>query len=151
MAAAGASAEDWELVVDEFAAAAGEDGRKVGEACPLLLVAPGREPSDAAAVRSDAATDGCSHDPSRVEPPIVAMKKSIPGKTPKEAVSEKSGSISGENGFRGLLEGRFGGNDTLGEKKLCSVGRKRVYNFNRREVKKLIPGKAEDPSSHAIQ
>ena len=28
---------------------------------------------------------------------------------------------------------------TLSEKKLCSVGRKRVYIFNRREVKKLIP------------
>jgi len=44
------------------------------------------------------------------------MKKSIPGKTPKEAVSEKSGSRSGDNGFRGLLEGRFGADNPLGEK-----------------------------------
>jgi len=43
------------------------------------------------------------------------MKKSIPGKTPKEAVSEKSGSSSGDNGFRGLLEGRFGADGPLGE------------------------------------
>jgi hypothetical protein len=46
----------------------------------------------------------------------VATKKSIPGKTPKGAVSEKSGSNSGDNGFRGLLEGRFGADDPPGEK-----------------------------------
>jgi len=40
------------------------------------------------------------------------MKKSIPGKTPKEALSEKSGSRSGENGFAGLLDGQFGTDDT---------------------------------------
>jgi len=44
----------------------------------------------------------------------VAMKKSIPGKTPKEALSEKSGSSSGDNGFRGLREGRFGADDPPG-------------------------------------
>jgi len=41
-----------------------------------------------------------------------APKKSIPGKTPKGAVSEKSGSRSGENGFAGLPEGQFGADDT---------------------------------------
>ncbi|MGD0458252.1 MAG: hypothetical protein ABSC21_10975 [Terriglobia bacterium] len=55
------------------------------------------EPSDAAAVRSDGATNGGSHDPSRVEPPVVAMKKSIRGKTAKEGVCEISGSSSGDN------------------------------------------------------
>ena len=57
MAAAGASAEDRELVFDESPAAAGEDGREAGETCPLLLAAFGRESSDAAAVRSDGAAD----------------------------------------------------------------------------------------------
>jgi hypothetical protein len=66
------------------------------------------------------------------------MKKSIPGKTPKEAVSEKSGSGSGDNGFRGFRDGRFGANHPPGGK-MCTVGRKRVYIFNRRMAKKLIP------------
>jgi len=61
------------------------------------LAAAGGEPSDKAAVRSDGTTDGGSHDPSRVEPPVVAMKESIPGKIPKEEVFEKSGSSSGDN------------------------------------------------------
>ena len=74
--------EDWELVADEIAVAVGEDGREAGETCPLLLVIVSRELSDAAAVRSDGAKDGGSHDPSRVESMVVAMKKSIPGKTP---------------------------------------------------------------------
>ena len=66
------------------------------------------------------------------------MKKSIPGKTPQEAVSEKPGSSSGDNGFRGLLEGRFGADDSVGEK-IVLAGRKWVYIFNRRKAKKLIP------------
>jgi hypothetical protein len=53
-------------------------------------------------------------------------------------VSEKSGSGSGDNGFRGLLEGRFGADD----QELCSVGRKWLYIFNRRKDKKLIPDKS---------
>ena len=79
------------------------------------MVIVGRESSNAAAVRSNGGTDGGSHDPSRVDPQVVAMKKSIPGKTTKEAVSEKSGSSSGDNGFRGHLEGRFGADLFLGE------------------------------------
>jgi hypothetical protein len=55
------------------------------------------EPSDAAAVRSDGATNGGSHDPSRVEPSVVAMKKWIRGKTAKEGVCEISGPSSGDN------------------------------------------------------
>ena len=66
------------------------------------------------------------------------MKKSIPGKTPKEAVSEKSGSGDGDSGLRGLLDGRFGADHPLGEK-ICSVGPKRVYVLSRRRAKKLIP------------
>jgi hypothetical protein len=93
---------------------------------PLVIV--GRESSDAAAVCSDGATGGGSHHPSRIEPPVVAMKKSIPGKTPKEAVPEKSGSSSGDNGFRGLLEWRFGADDAPGEKK-CARSDAHGYIF----------------------
>jgi hypothetical protein len=108
--------------------------------CPVLLAIAGREPSDRPAVRRDGATDGGSHDPSRVEPQVVAMKKSIPAKTPKEAVSEESGSGSGDSGLRGLRDGGFGADHPLGER-MCSVGRNWVYAFNRRMAKKLIPAK----------
>ena len=57
VAAAGATEEDRQLVADELAAAAREDGRAVGEACPLLLVDAGREPSDAAPVWKHGAAD----------------------------------------------------------------------------------------------
>lgn len=66
------------------------------------------------------------------------MKKSIPGKTPKEAVSEKSGSGSGDGGWRGFLDGQFGADHPRGEQ-MCSVGCKWVYTSSRRMVKKLIP------------
>ena len=62
--------------------------------------------TDPATAQSDAATGGGSHDPSRVEPLAAAMKKSIPGKSPKEVVSIRTGS-GGQKGFREVLEGRF--------------------------------------------
>jgi len=71
------------LVFDESPTAAGEDGREAGETCPLLLVIVGRESSDAAAVRSDGATDGGSHDPSRVEPPVCGDEEIDPRKDPE--------------------------------------------------------------------
>jgi hypothetical protein len=49
--------EDWQLVADQLAAAAGEDRRTADETCPLLLAAAGREPSDAAALWSHAGQD----------------------------------------------------------------------------------------------
>ena len=57
VATVGAAEEDRELVVDQLAAEAGKDGRSDGETCPLLLAAPGREPSDATAVWSHAGQD----------------------------------------------------------------------------------------------
>src|ERR1035437_10486625 len=57
LAATGTSAEDWQLVFDELAAAVGEDGRTAGETCPVLLAMVGREPSDAAAVCQHVGTD----------------------------------------------------------------------------------------------
>src|SRR5712692_10366582 len=49
--------EDWELVVDEFAAALGEDRRTTGEACALLLAAAGRRAAHAAAFWQHVAKD----------------------------------------------------------------------------------------------
>ena len=57
VAAAGAALEDRQLVADQPAAAAGEDGWSLGGTRPILLAAAGREPSDAAAVRGHAAPD----------------------------------------------------------------------------------------------
>ena len=58
VAAAGVAQANRELVADQLAAAAGEDGWTVGETCPLLLAAVGGESSDAAAVWQHAAADG---------------------------------------------------------------------------------------------
>ena len=49
VAAAGAAAADREVVVDELAAATGENRRSIGQARSVLLVAPGGESSDTAA------------------------------------------------------------------------------------------------------
>jgi hypothetical protein len=46
MAAAGVAQANREPVVDQLAAAAGEDGRTAGKTCPLLLAVLGGEPSD---------------------------------------------------------------------------------------------------------
>jgi len=70
------AAENRKLVLDEPPAAAGEDGWTAGSTCPLLLAIVGGEPSDSAAVRSDVAKDGGSHNPRWVAPPVAAMKKS---------------------------------------------------------------------------
>src|ERR1035441_9962048 len=55
--ALGAAKPDRQLVVDEPAAAIGEDGWPIGQARPVLLAAVGREPSDQAALRSDGRND----------------------------------------------------------------------------------------------
>src|SRR5664279_4938979 len=57
MAAAGVSQANRELVVDESAATAGEDGRTAGKTCPLLLAAVGGEPSDETVVWQYAPAD----------------------------------------------------------------------------------------------
>src|SRR5208283_636685 len=46
VAAPGVAQANRELVADQLAAAAGEDGRTAGETCPLLLAVVGGEPSD---------------------------------------------------------------------------------------------------------
>ncbi len=58
VAAAGAPKGNRNVVIDQPAAAVGENRRTVGKACSLLLAAPGGESSDAAPVRKHAAADG---------------------------------------------------------------------------------------------
>ena len=58
-------AKDRRLVVDQLAAALGEDGRAAAETCPLLLAAFGRDPSDAATGWSNGATVGGPHKAAR--------------------------------------------------------------------------------------
>jgi len=57
VAAAGVAEANRELVTDESAAAAGEDGRTASETCALLLVAAGGRTSDAAAIQGHAGPD----------------------------------------------------------------------------------------------
>src|SRR5437899_1547793 len=57
VATASVAEEDWELVADELAAAAGEDGRPAGETCALLLAFAGRRTSESEAVRQHAEND----------------------------------------------------------------------------------------------
>jgi len=57
----GAAEEDRELVADQFAATAGEDGREADQACRRYYWADaGREPSHAAVVRKHGPADRCA-------------------------------------------------------------------------------------------
>jgi hypothetical protein len=58
VASSGAAEANRGLVVDEFAATAGEDRRAAGKTCQLLLAAAGRERFEAAALRKHRAQDG---------------------------------------------------------------------------------------------
>jgi hypothetical protein len=60
VAAAGLAEANRDLVTDQFATAAGENWRPIGQARSILLAFVGGEPSDAAAVWKHAATDGCA-------------------------------------------------------------------------------------------
>ena len=81
-AAAGAAQEGRQLVIDQLGAEAGEDGRSAGETCPLLLATAGREPSDAAALRSHAGQDRAAAGSHVVTPARVVGKltKTPPGR-----------------------------------------------------------------------
>src|SRR5664280_890471 len=62
VAAAGVAQANRELVVDESAATAGEDGWTAGQTCALLLATAGGRTSDAAAVRGNAGPDRAATD-----------------------------------------------------------------------------------------
>lgn len=57
MAAVGVAKPDRQLVVDEPAAAIGENGWPIGQVRPVLLADEGRESSDPAAVREHGTKD----------------------------------------------------------------------------------------------
>ena len=78
LATIGAAAEDQEWVADQLAAATGENRWAIGQARTVLLIAPGEEPSDAAAVRSDGGAGCSAAGASRVQKQTVAAEKSIP-------------------------------------------------------------------------
>ena len=50
LAASGDAERNREVVADVFLAAAGQDRKPSGQACPVLLIAAGREPSEVAVV-----------------------------------------------------------------------------------------------------
>jgi hypothetical protein len=57
VATVGTAEEDREVVVDELAAAVGEDRRAAGETCTVLLAALGGKSSDEAVVYGDGGAD----------------------------------------------------------------------------------------------
>jgi len=59
------------LVVEQLAAAVGEDGWPIDQARPLLLAAPGREPPDAATVWKHGAADRLAALASRLGEPTT--------------------------------------------------------------------------------
>jgi len=66
VAAAGATAADWQLVVDEPAAAVGKDGWSAPETRPVLLAAAGGESLDSTTLRHHGTADRAAALPRRV-------------------------------------------------------------------------------------
>ena len=95
VAAAGIAAKNRELVPDELAAAIGEDGRKVGETCPVLLVAAGGKPFDETFICQHAGADrwtvaSVGRNPktgARVEVPSKTVAYFKPGKELKAMIN----------------------------------------------------------------
>ena len=79
LAATGTATAHQELVADEPAAAADEDGRAAGEACSLLLVVIGRGTSEPQAVRRHAAQDLGAATAERVERSLASAKSGCCG------------------------------------------------------------------------
>ena len=103
VAAAGVAEANRELVADELAATAGEDGRTAGEACPLLLALAGGEPSDEAALWEYGAAD-------RGAVASGGIAEAVAGEIDPEArgdgeVSDKTGQEGRGQQLRGLATG----------------------------------------------
>ena len=77
-----------------------------GETCALLLATVGREPSDAAAVRSDAGADRWAAASVGIAQAAAAPKKTIPISPRNGEVSEKAASGSRDDGLSGPCEDR---------------------------------------------
>jgi len=94
LVAAGAAQEDRQLVLDQLAAAAGEDGRSIGQARTVLMAALGGESSDATVVWGHAGQDGSATIASGLgEPP--------PGPDFKRRAGRWEGKVSEESVERG--------------------------------------------------
>jgi hypothetical protein len=98
VATAGAAEGNRHMVIDQLAAAAGEDGRPTDQACPLLLAAVGGEPPDAAPVWKHTAADRGFAAASRVG---AAGRRNQSGRRRgvEEGVSEKSFRNGANHGF----------------------------------------------------
>jgi AraC-like DNA-binding protein len=82
-AATGAAEQNRQVVGEQLAAAAGEDGQAAGEACLILLAPVGGEPSDAPPFRVDGTADRVAAPASRIGQ-LIRTFKSIYGKTPHQ-------------------------------------------------------------------
>src|ERR1035437_6059175 len=89
VAAAGVAQANRELVADQLAAAAGEDGGTAGETCPLLLAAVGGEPSDETVVWQYAPADRWVVASRGIAEAVEPGNRSRP--TAKGGVSDKTG------------------------------------------------------------
>ena len=90
MAAAGVAQANRELVADQLAAAAGEDGWTAREACTLLLAFAGGEPSDEAAFWEYGAADRDAVASGGIAEAVAG--KSIQSQEGDGGVSDKTGS-----------------------------------------------------------
>src|SRR5713226_3778849 len=83
VATASVAEEDWELVADELAAAAGENGRSAAETRPVLLAAAGPEPPDAATLRGHGRADR-----------VAALARGVESATGRRKPGEASGGMA---------------------------------------------------------
>jgi len=88
------------VVADQLAAAAGEDGRSAGEACPVLLASLGGEPSDAPPLRVDGMAD-------RVVAPASGIGRTA-GRADLSDERATDGEVSETSVKRGLIPRRSG-------------------------------------------
>ena|SRR5208283_2504903 len=124
VAAAGAAEGNRNVVINQFAAAAGENRRPAGKACAVLLAIAGGEPSHAALVREHAAADGGFAAASRVG---TAARRNQSGRR-RGIVGGGVGEMDSKSGKSWLLGSgkgpagrvRFFGSGTNTEKDLSS-------------------------------
>ena len=66
----GAAIGRWSLIVDKHSATAGQDRRKIGETCVLLLAPAGGESPDPPSVRGNAPPNLGATDPGGLTPDV---------------------------------------------------------------------------------
>ncbi len=96
--AAGAAGENRQVVAEQLAAAAAENGRSAGEARPVLLAAAGEEPSNAPPLRVHGRAD-------RAAGPTDGIAELPTSAEISDQDSAGEGSVSGRNPERPTIEG----------------------------------------------